>query len=131
MTAMLSDIKVLDLTEKTEGNAMGIGLADFTTRRLVGKINYRTTYTNVLATGIYSTGRIPVTFETDRAILDCVLQKLERPEQARLIRIANTLHLDSFLATEALLGEIAGQASLTADGGVIETHFSPDGHVAF
>jgi hypothetical protein len=124
-------LAVLDLTEKTEGNAMGIGLADFTTRRLVGKIDYNTTYTNVLATGIYSTGRVPVTFATDREILDTILQKLDRPEKARIIRIANTLHLDSFLATDALLGEITGHASLETDGKMIETHFSPNGSVDF
>ena len=80
-------LAVLDLTDKTEGNAMGIGLADFTTRRLVEKIDYQKTYTNVLATGIYSTGRIPVTLENDREILDAVVCKLEHPEKARIIRI--------------------------------------------
>ena len=124
-------LAVLDLTDKSEGNAMGVGLADFTTRRLVGKINFTTTYTNVLATGIYSTGRIPVTFETDRDILDVILQKLEQPEKARIIRIENTLHLDSFLATESLIGEIARQASLEISGELIETRFSPEGFFDF
>ncbi len=80
-------LAVLGLTDKTEGNAMGIGLADLTTRRLVEKIDYQKTYTNVLATGIYSTGRIPVTLENDKAILDAVIGKLEHPEKARIIRI--------------------------------------------
>lgn len=120
-------LAVLNLTEKTEGNALGVGLADFTTRRLVEKINYQTTYTNVLATGIYSTGRIPLTFETDREILDVVIGKLEHPEKARIIRIENTLHLDRFLATESLIGEIARQELLETDGEISETSFSPEG----
>ena len=124
-------LAVLDLTKKSEGNAMGIGLADFTTRKLVSKINYRTTYANVLATGIYSTGRIPVTLETDRDILDTILQKLEQPEIARIIRISDTLHLDSFLATESLAKEIATQATLAVEGDRIKTHFSADGSFDF
>jgi len=44
-------LAVLGLTEKTEGNAMGIGLADLTTRRLVETVDRQKTYTNVLATG--------------------------------------------------------------------------------
>ncbi|MBM4314760.1 MAG: DUF362 domain-containing protein, partial [Deltaproteobacteria bacterium] len=74
-------LAVLDLTEKTEGNAMGIGLADLTTRRLVEKIDYGSTYTNVLATGVYSAGRIPVTLDNDKEILDTVLHRLEHPDK--------------------------------------------------
>ncbi len=124
-------LAVLGLTEKTEGNAMGIGLADFTTRRLVGQIDYRATYTNVLATGIYSTGRIPVVFETDRELLETLLGKLERPGAARIIRIRDTLHLDSFLATEPLLGEIRRQEALATEGKAVETRFDEKGQLAF
>jgi hypothetical protein len=123
-------LAVLELTEKTEGNAMGIGLADFTTRRLVEKIDYKTTYTNVLATGIYSTGRIPVIFENDKEILDAVFCRLERPEKARIIRIRNTFQLDQFLATEALSGEILQQEQLQIDGEPRETCFDEQGNMA-
>ena len=39
-------ILVRDLTEKTAGNAVGMGLADFATRRLANKVNFQYTYTN-------------------------------------------------------------------------------------
>lgn len=122
-------LAVLELTEKTEGNAMGIGLADFTTRRLVEKIDYPSTYTNVLATGIYSAGRIPVTFENDKEILDVVIGKLEYPEKARIIRIKNTLELDQFLATEALIGEVLKQEQLAICGELMETCFDERGNI--
>jgi hypothetical protein len=122
-------LAVLELTEKTEGNAMGIGLADFTTRRLIEKIDYQKTYTNVLATGIYSTGRIPVTLENDKAILDAVIGKLEHPEEARIVRIQNTLDLDRFWATEALLGELRQQQQLEIDDERSETRFDERGNI--
>ena len=122
-------LAVLDLTEKTEGNAMGIGLADFTTRRLVENIDYRKTYTNVLATGIYSTGRIPLTFESDREIVDAVIGKLANPEKARIIRLKNTLELDRFWATEALREELLGQPQLEIDGDAVETRFDEQGNI--
>ena len=108
---------------------MGIGLADLTTRRLVENIDYQKTYTNVLATGIYSTGRIPVTLENDKAILDAVIGKLEHPEKARIIRIQNTLELDRFWATEALRGEILQQEQLEVDGTLVETRFDEGGNM--
>lgn len=122
-------LTVLDLTEKTDGNAMGIGLADFTTRRLVEKIDYQATYTNVLASGIYSAGRIPVTFENDKEILDAVIHKMEHPEKARIIRIKNTLQLDQFFATEALIGEVLRHEQLEICGELIETCFDEKGNM--
>jgi hypothetical protein len=124
-------LAVLDLTEITDGNAMGIGLADFTTKRLVEKINYATTYTNVLATGVYSAGRIPMMFQTDKDILDVVIRKQEKAEKARIIRINNTLHLGTFLATEALIDEVLQQDQLETNGDWIETRFDENGNFGF
>lgn len=45
------------------------------------------TYTYVIATGIYSAGRIPVTLGSEKAIIDMVLQKLEQSGNARIVRI--------------------------------------------
>ena len=120
-------LAVLELTEKTEGNAMGIGLADLTTRRLVENIDYQKTYTNVLATGIYSTGRIPLTLDNEKAILDAVIGKLAHPEKARVIRLKNTLELDRFWATEALREELLGQPELEIEGDTVETRFDERG----
>lgn len=44
-------IVVLDLTEKSHGNALGIGLADITTRRLADKIDWDITNANVIPSG--------------------------------------------------------------------------------
>jgi len=122
-------LAVLELTAKTEGNAMGVGLADLTTRRLVEAIDYRKTYTNVVATGIYSTGRVPVTVENDREILDTVIGKLEHPERARIVLVRNTLSLDRFWATEALGEEVLGQQALAIDGVPVETRFDEGGNM--
>ena len=108
---------------------MGVGLADFTTRRLVEKIDYHATYTNVPATGIYSAGRVPVTLESDRAIIDTVTRRLKDPEKARIIRIKNTLHLDQFLVTEPLIEEVSRQEQLEICGELIETCFDEKGNM--
>ena len=47
----VSKMVVLDLTEKTGGNANGVGTADFTTKRLVNKTDFQALYAN----GITST----------------------------------------------------------------------------
>jgi hypothetical protein len=117
-------LAVLDLTEKTAGNAMGIGLADFTTKKLAQKIDYRSTYTNVLTTGIYSTGRIPITFENEKILLDTVLKKLNDPGKARIVKIKNTLQLEKFYATESLINEAEKNEDLEIASSRWETSFN-------
>jgi hypothetical protein len=98
-------LAVFDLTNKTGGNAMGIGLADFTTKRVIEKIDYNVTYTNVITTGVYSAGKIPITLDNEKVLIDIVLHKLAQPQNARIVRIKNTLHMDEFFATEILEAE--------------------------
>lgn len=121
-------LAVFDLTEKSDGNAIGIGLADFVTRRLVEKIDFQKTYTNVIATGIYSAGRVPVTLESEQDILRVILERLEMPEKARMVRIKNTLHLEEFFITEALISEAEEDNKLSLVEGLIETSFDEAGH---
>ncbi len=108
---VVSAIVVLGLTPETHGNANGVGLADITTRRLVDSIDYKSTYTNVLTTRLWSAGRLPVILETDREAIEVAVG--ETPlDEVRLVRIKNTLHLEELDISEALLPQ-AKQAGLT------------------
>jgi hypothetical protein len=103
-TPVVSTIVVLGLTPETHGNANGIGLADLTTRRVVDAIDYKSTYTNVLTTRLWSAGRLPVILETDREAVEVAVG--ETPfDELRLVRVKNTLHLEELDISEALLPE--------------------------
>jgi hypothetical protein len=120
---VVSTLVVLGLTPETHGNANGVGLADITTRRLVGSIDYTSTYTNVLTTRLWSAGRLPVIMETDREAIETAVGEVP-PDQVRLVRIKNTLHLEELEISEALLPQakeigltvVAGPRSLEFDG---------------
>jgi len=103
-TPVVSTIVVLGLTPETHGNANGIGLADLTTRRLVDSIDYKSTYTNVLTTRLWSAGRLPVILETDREAVEVAVGDMSSDE-IRLVRIKDTLHLEELEISEALLPE--------------------------
>jgi len=93
---------VLDLTEESHGNAIGVGLADFTTTRLVKAMNYRATVVNCLTAGYPDGAFLPVHFETDREVMDAALAIIgTRPlREARILRIRNTLDLEEVEASE-------------------------------
>lgn len=126
-TPVVSTIVVLGLTPETHGNANGIGLADLTTRRLVDSIDYKSTYTNVLTTRLWSAGRLPVTLETDREAIEVAVGDTPL-DQLRLVRIKNTLHLEALDISEGLLPE-AQKLGLTTAGEVRSLGFDGTGRI--
>jgi hypothetical protein len=111
-------IVALDITEESYGNATGIGNADFTTRRLVDKIDMKATLINTITACAVGGAKIPATFETDReaieTALDCI--GLTPPERARVVRIKNTLMLGELEVSEAYATEVARRGDLTVLG---------------
>jgi hypothetical protein len=122
-------ILVRDLTEKTAGNAVGMGLADFTTRRLADKINFQYTYTNSLTGLSPMRAKMPIVFETDKEAVEGALKTigLTEPPDAKVARIKNTLELEHLYASEALIAEIRSRADLEVLGGPLALRFSPQG----
>jgi hypothetical protein len=108
-------IVVCDLTPHTYGNATGIGSADFTTRRLADKIDWNATYINCLTACSPAGAKLPPVLETDRDAVAVALSclGLERVEDARVVRIKNTLRLAEVEVSEALLPDVAKREDLT------------------
>src|SRR5574337_488942 len=84
-------ILVRDLTETTAGNAVGMGLADFSTRRLPDKVNFQYTYTNALTGLSPMRSKMPIIFGTDREAIEGALKTigLTDPPDAKVARIRN------------------------------------------
>jgi hypothetical protein len=124
----VSSIVVLGLTPESHGNANGIGHADLATRRLVDAIDYKATYTNVVTTRLWAAGRLPVILETDREAIEVAVGETP-PEQVRLVRIKNTLHLEELEISAALLPE-AKVAGLEVIGEARPLQFDATGRIA-
>jgi hypothetical protein len=86
-------IFVRSLTRETQGNATGIGLAEFCTRRVLEQMDVEKTRINCLTAGHISAAMLPMDFPTDRDVLDAALPTigLREPTDARLVWIRNTL----------------------------------------
>jgi hypothetical protein len=125
----ITRVAVCDLTEKSHGNAIGIGLADFTTRRLVDKIDRYQTYVNGLTSGSPERGRLPMVAEHDQEAAEWALMTCGAVDssRARLVRARNTLHLARFFASEALLPDIEADPRLKIVGGFAPLAFDDSG----
>jgi hypothetical protein len=105
---------VRDLTAKSKGNAVGIGLADITTQRLVDKIDYDATYKNCI-TGISpEKAAVPMHFETDRQAIEVGLGSmgLIPSENSKIVRIKNTNHLEVVEVSDAFADELHQRSDL-------------------
>ncbi len=122
-------IIVLDLTEASHGNAIGIGLADLTTRRLVDRIDQASYYLNASTSGFLHRTKIPLACPTDQAAVDLALRLLAPvpPEQARVVRIQDTLHLTHFWASAAVVADLAGLPTVTIGATPRPLAFSAEG----
>lgn len=115
-------IFVRDLSFGSEGNANGIGLADFTTTRLVKAMDLQKTFINAITAISPEKAAIPAYFDTDKKCLEACLATtgLEDFSNARLVRIVSTGVLDLLHVSKALEQEIKNTPGLE-----IITNFEP------
>jgi hypothetical protein len=105
----ITAVVVLDLTEESHGNAIGVGLADFTTERVVSKIDWQATYMNGYTAGISGLlrNRLPNVLPNDRAAIATAIRMCGQPDMDRLrvARIKNTLLAPFVEFSPSLLAE--------------------------
>jgi hypothetical protein len=97
-------IGALELSPTSQGNALGVGNADFITRRLRESIDEEKTLINTLTTGDMDRAKIPATLADDETLVRVIA---ERYGERRWMFIPNTLHLETLYVTEDLVGELS------------------------
>ncbi|MFP4445482.1 MAG: DUF362 domain-containing protein [Desulfosudaceae bacterium] len=112
-------IFVRDLDPQSHGNANGIGLADFTTSRLVRAMDRDQTSLNALTAISPEKAALPLWFDSDRAAIAAALGTCGpvAPENARVVRIRDTAHLETLAVSRAFEREILDHPSLALTGG--------------
>jgi hypothetical protein len=122
---------VLDLSEETHGNSLGVGMADFTTKRLFDKTDFDASYPNSLTSRLVKTVKMPMVLENDRlaikaAIYTCI--DID-PKAPRIVRIANTSHIDVIGVSETLLPELSDNRRIEVLDLPKELPFGIDGNL--
>ena len=102
---IIKAIVLLDLTDLSHGNAICIGLSDVITRKLYDKIDFSSTYKNVVTSSFLERAKIPIVAENDKEAFEIALRScgyLEKGEE-KIIRIKDTLHLDEIYVSQSIL----------------------------
>lgn len=105
----IEKIVLLDITEKAHGNATGAGIADIISYRFANKIDFAATYTNIITAKSFLMGAMPLYSNSDKdAICMAVAHAFLRdPNNAKIVRIKNTLMLEEIECSVGCLEEIA------------------------
>ena len=98
-------IAALGLSAQAQGNALGVGLSDFITRRLRDSIDEKKTFINAFTTGDMQRMAIPCTLKDDEELIEKIR---ERFGNNRWMFIPNTLHLEKIFVSEDLAKELQG-----------------------
>ena len=112
---------MLDLSEVSHGNGLGVGLASAITKRLFDKLDPEKMYPNCITSTVLKSAMIPLVLASDREAIQLCIRTLNGVDKnaARIIRIANSLHIGRIMLSEAyfndvLLGKYAGVAAIDA-----------------
>lgn len=128
----ITRIAILDITEVSEGNGTGVGIADFTTERVFREFDFIKTYCNLLTSTTAAAGKIPMVMRNDRQTLQAAIKTclIGDPRKVRLARIKNTLSLDRIMISESLLDDARADSRMKIIGSPAEMAFDADGNLA-
>jgi len=127
----ISRIFVRELTQNSHGNACGIGLADFTTRRLVNKINFPETYINCVTALRLEGAKIPMTFECDKDAIDAAISTccVKNIEDIKIVWIKSTLDLEKIIVSAGFLDDLNGSNEIEQISSAKEITFDSLGNL--
>ncbi|AGT31301.1 hypothetical protein M493_04995 [Geobacillus genomosp. 3] len=122
---------VLDLTPETEGNANGVGTADFTTKRLVDKMDLEVTYANGLTSTVVAPTKIATTLPNDRMAIQAAIKTCNILDftKVKLVRIQNTLKIGEIEVSEALIPYVESHPNMEVVAGPYEWVFDKHGQL--
>ncbi|MBT2653693.1 DUF2088 domain-containing protein [Bacillus sp. ISL-18] len=122
---------VLDVTVQSEGNANGVGTADFTTQRLVDKMDKEGTYANGLTSTVCAPTKIATTLPNDKMAVQAAVKTCNILDftKVKLVRIKNTLVLSEIEVSEPLLPYIAQHPNMEQISDVYDFQFDDKGNL--
>jgi hypothetical protein len=103
----ITRIVLRGLSERTGGNAIGLGLADYVHRRVVAEMDAAMTAVNCITAVAPEKGRIPIALASDRLALEAALRTIGTwtPQSVRLAWIVNTARLERLAVSPGLVEE--------------------------
>lgn len=123
---------VLDLTPETEGNANGVGTADFTTQRLVDQMDKEVTYANGLTSTVVAPTKIATTLPNDQMAIQAGIKTANILDftKVKMVRIKNTLEISEIEVSEPLIDYVKEHPNMEIISEPYDFEYDKDGNLA-
>lgn len=108
-TPFIHKIAVLAMTERTDGNGIGVGMADYIPRAMANALDLRAMYMNAVTATILEKARIPIVLPDERTVAAALVATCWNPVAPRLCQIVSSAQLDEIAVTANLLPELEAQ----------------------
>ena len=124
-------IVVCDLTDGSEGNAVGVGIADIITQRLLDKIDMDALNINTITGVCPEMGKIPLTMKNDKEAIEIAIKcvGLISKEKLKIMRIKNTSLLSEVDVSEAYEEALSARTDLEVVKGKCAMEFDAAGNL--
>lgn len=108
-------IVILDITEASHGNGAGCGMADIVSYRFVNKMDFSSAYTNCITAKSFRMALLPLYGNSDKDAIEMAMAHafLTDPNQAKVVRIKNTLKLEDIECSLSCLEDIKNDPDMT------------------
>jgi hypothetical protein len=122
---------ILNVTDESHGNANGLGIADFTTRRIFDQFSFENTYPNALTSTVLPSVKIPMVLETDLLAIKAAIKtcNILDKRNVRLIRIKNTNEIERIEVSESMLDGVRGNPYLRIETELYPLALNDDGNL--
>jgi len=122
---------ILDITNSSHGNANGLGIADFTTRRVFEKFSFENTYPNALTSTVLPSVKIPMVLDSDLLAIKAAVKtsSVLDKQNIRLVRIKNTNEIDKIEVSESMLHEVRENPYLDIETNLYNLSFNDNGNL--
>ncbi|SCH63543.1 lactate racemase domain-containing protein [Romboutsia sp. 1001713B170207_170306_H8] len=121
---------LLDISEKSDGNANGMGLADFISKKLYNKIDFQYTYLNAITSTEPNSVKVPMVLNSDKEVFQACIKlcgKLDISE-IKMVIIENTKNLNEVFMSEAAFKSISNKNKVKITSNLINIEFDKDGN---
>jgi hypothetical protein len=99
----------LNLSSASHGNALGTGLASAITKKIFDQMDIEKMYPNCISSTVLESARIPCVVSTDKEAVQICIRTctgIEDKSKIRIVRIANSLHIDRIMLSESYYEEV-------------------------
>jgi len=124
-------LAALRLSPRSNGNGNGAARADVVTAHLEAAFDREAVYANALTSTVLAQAKMPMVMPDERSAIQAVVKTCGAEDIARprLLRIRNTLQLEYFYASEAMLLELRDRPGVEILGPLRDMRFE-DGFLA-